>query len=283
MIHILIIALLLSPTVMQTISSYEISPALKYVSQVVCDYDPTTYLHHVCDLVVFIAPSGSSTEAVVALSPIVHPSPRRNFASYWGGAVILKEYTSLTYGMKPCTPWPFVVRACELENMEINSPNVALEESIEEGNCWEFSGSSGQLAFNLSEPAFITDIALDYAHPSLLSRLAYNKMPQNMSVWIFVDEVDHLNMEISQLVALPAVLFLTGGHQGRLRKPSGMFIRIAQFEYSVTSDSSPTKQYFNVFNGAPKILSQTVVLKVEGNLGAPTTCLYWVGIFGNTS
>lgn len=249
------------------------------MAQIVCQHDPTGYLHHGCDLISLVL--SGPTPALGPSSSNSHPTPRRNFAAHKGGATILRQYTSITHGKKPCLQWPFVVRTCELENMQINSPNIVLEDSTEEGDCWEFSGPSGQLGFNLSQLISITDIGLDNPHPALLNQFAYDKMPRDISIWALVDASDLRIVERNQVVTLHSAEFLLRKHPQSQMKPEGTFVRIAQFQYTPSTAGTPsTKQFFNISNLIPKISSQSIIIKVERNFGGPTTCLYWVGIFG---
>lgn len=205
----------------------------------------------------------------------VNPETDMNYISSSRGAVIIPELTSPTHGRKPCSGSKSSIWACNFEkNENISSPSVILEDFLtdEEEECWEFSGNTGQIAINMTEPVVITHISIGRPRHGLPFRA-----PKNMSLWALVD-----NREISQEIItheLPlSALRLRSGSLSYvndiLRRFS--FVHIASIEHDINNSSGP-RQFF--FLNHTQITTQTVLLQIESNFGGETTCLYWVGMY----
>ncbi|KAF8887430.1 hypothetical protein CPB84DRAFT_1849837 [Gymnopilus junonius] len=116
---------------------------------------------------------------------------RCNYTSEGAGTTVITEFRSTTHGLiENCSPkwWDSSSEiACWMKNVELNSAAVVLDENMQAGECWEFLGTSGHVALNLSEPIMISHLVIDHASPLALSKAATRRSPRNMSLWVFVD------------------------------------------------------------------------------------------------
>lgn len=210
---------------------------------------------------------------------------RRNFAAWGGGASIIDQLTSPTHGLPTTNVWSELldhVLGRRIQNLEISRPVVLLEDEIFDGQCWEFSGAAGQVAIQLSEDVTVSHIAINYISPALLSPRAIARAPQKITAWGLLRgdvPVDSLKPED----VLPASHFLLAKYRNNPKfHPSNHFIRLADIFYNISS-ANP-RQAFAVYPSVASIGEVEVVLiTIESNWGANTTCLYWIGIHGKSS
>jgi hypothetical protein len=199
--------------------------------------------------------------------------PPHNYASSGAGASIISELTSPTYGV-PKSSWGSYFTKSLRHKIHIPPAFVILEDSIIDGECWRISGQTGKVGVRLSTPIIVSHVTLDYINASLLSSTALGAAPRNMSLWSFVDDLPEFESLGNQDKKTPSEFVARGEY-----RKAGVFIRVADFQYNISLPIA--KQRFSTRHHI-STLTQEVVLFVESNEGGNTTCLYWIGIHGNT-
>jgi len=278
-----------------------------YVSQAVCEVDRIIFsssmnpfcklglLSHSPNHLHLTTPQTCPTAVLWAVKPIVSHtlmnlwgqtpvSFNRDYASFGGGAHILRSYTSQTHGLPPPS---FLGSLTELifgynpRYANINGAGLILEASTEVGECWRISGGTGHVAINLSEPVFISHIAMDYASPSLLSEDDIKSAPKHMALWAplpstVLDDMAHeLEAPIRSLKDFKCKTCSNDD-----LPTSSQLSQIIDFEYNILRE--PTRQIFQT-PSQMRFPTQTVILEVKSNGGSHTTCIYWLGIYGSKS
>lgn len=199
-----------------------------------------------------------------------------NYASSGSGAVILKEFTSPTHNLPPPS-WLAKLRSMlfglDFNRLDINRPFVILEDNLQEGECWEFSGPAGQVGIRLSKPIRLSGCAFDSPAPHILSNSSFSRTPYNMTLWAVMDE--SVVGKFSPLERL--LLDSSSGSKGtRVGKTLTPILTIA-----FDPQRYKTKQVFIPAQGiAQAIEVEDVILEVHGNHGGKTTCIYWIGVYG---
>ena len=280
--------------------------ALCYLSQAVCELDRLLFsssLNPICKLTSMAHSPEQLAQAQDGLSTcpttlLLTVKPRvanilwslgqqtpvaidRNFASQGGGANIVRGYTSHTHDVPPPS---FIGQAAKYfigynpEYANIKGASTILEEDTNVGECWQFSGTAGHVAIQLSEPVFFSHIAIDHASPRLLSEKEMASAPQNVSLWILrPGGPDNVPLQ-SDLPTRPLKTFkIRKDVDPILASGSSLLIRLLDIQYNIRKP--PTRQIFSIpFH--IQFSSQTVIVEVLSNGGASTTCIYWVGIYG---
>lgn len=201
------------------------------------------------------------------------PFPSQNYASSAAGASIISELTSPTHGV-PKRSWRTYFAKSLDYKIHIPPAFVILEDSIIDGECWRISGHTGKVGVRLSAPIIVSHVTLDYLNPALLPSTAIAAAPRNISLWSFVDDLPEFKSLGKDEKKTPSEFVA----RGEYRRP-GVFIRVANFQYNIFLPVA--KQRFSTQRHV-SVLTQDVVLFVESNEGGNTTCMYWVGIHGNT-
>lgn len=203
------------------------------------------------------------------------PPPPRNFAVGGDGAVILKAFTSPTYvPVDNPVPSIFGPRSSQLP------PSTLLDDSVAVGRCWEFVGQQGHIGIGLTENAYIRSISLDHAHPSLTKSTSARKAPQDFLLWgLYPSE----HAEVLPAQTQPASYFLLSRSFPAGISLNDRFILLVNGSYDTFSPT--TRQYFNVSPSLWQTLPAPVgivVLEILNNWGASSTCIYSVGIHGES-
>ncbi len=197
--------------------------------------------------------------------------PLRNFALHAGGANVIPDLTVATHGLS--MPSMFTRALTSLAGFDcmegrVNLPYVALEDNVRIGDCWEFASAHGYLGIQLSEPVKVSNFSVDYVATSLLSSVDSRRSPKDITLWGLVNDW-HGGESRSPFI------FSSTGHLPSYIRPTDRFVELATLHYDSTS--SPRRQYQASSVDLPV---QTVVVEVLSNYGAPTTCLYYVGVHG---
>ncbi len=276
-----------------------IAIAACYISQVFCEIDRTflsASMNPFCKLALLshtpdnLLSQTCPTAVLWTIKPYVShtlmgfPTPisfNRNYAAYGGGASILRRYTSKTHNL----PSPSVLGSLgeaifghNPQYANVNGAGIILEENMGVGECWQMSGGVGHVAVNLSEPVFISHIVMDYASPSVLSKDDIASAPKNMALWALppTDNAKHeLRMPIRFLNDFKSI------KDGKDDLPgSSRALKMIDFQYDILEQ--PTRQLFPVpiHRHFP---TQTIILEIETNGGSDTTCVYWLGVYGQRS
>jgi hypothetical protein len=201
------------------------------------------------------------------------PFPPKNYASSGAGASIISELTSPTHGVPKRSWGSYFTKSIDYK-IHIPPAFVILEDSIIDGECWRISGQTGKVGIHLSAPIIVSHVTLDYLDAALLSTHAIAAAPRNISLWSFVDNLPEFKSLGRDEKKTPSEFVARGEY-----RRAGVFIRIANFQYNISLPVA--KQRFSTQRHI-SVLTQDVVLFVESNEGGTTTCMYWVGIHGNT-
>lgn len=275
-----------------------IAIAACYVSQVICEVD-RTFLTSSLTPVCRLASAAHSPEQLfhihhdtcpTSLLWTVKPSfnrlfgkftavaVHRNYASLGGGAKIIHGYTSPTHNLPPPSFSGSLIQSLFGYNPQyanVNGAGIVLEEDTSVGECWCLSGAGGHVAIQLSEMAFISHISVDYASPRLLSQQDILRAPQNMSLWVLFPLADAKRRPNTQMRLVKE--FELKKDRDANFPPDSQFIQVLDFQYNIRKP--PTRQIFSLPFRMPSP-SQTIIVEIESNEGAPLTCLYWLGIHG---
>ncbi|KAJ8502371.1 hypothetical protein ONZ45_g11827 [Pleurotus djamor] len=209
--------------------------------------------------------------------------PLRNYALLADGAFPVPELTSLTHGLTESSFLQRVVtRFTHVDCIDpnINLPSVALEPYTDAGECWELDGSSGHLALHLPEPVFISQFSIEHISPALVSNASALRSPRSLKLWGWVDQ-NALSTHSQSRIRRPPHF----GYNGALpdyMHPDGGFIEMGAMEYDL--HSGQLRQYQSTSISSAQYVSFSIVLiEFLSNYGAPTTCIYNIGIHGSSS
>lgn len=230
-----------------------------------CHNDQETDVTILSDRVHKVEDAVAELRATQLLNPKI---PQRNFALRGGGAAINATITSPTYQLPVRTiqsrflQW---FRGYDLQDTHINLPIVVLEDIVEVGECWEFGGGYGTIGIHLSERIRVSSFSLNYVHPSKISNTSMARAPRNVTLWGNIDEAGEVASSLESR---------TFDHRP--------FIPLIHAKYDVSGES--LLQNFPLTNGSiGKIPYRTVMLEINSNWGANTTCLYYIGVHGVNS
>jgi hypothetical protein len=272
-----------------------------YVSQAICEIDRTFFsasmnplcrlvmmshsadhLHHTlsptCPTTILwtVKPHISNTLMRLWKQPPV--SFNRNYASYGGGADILRGYTSKTHDLPSPSIFGSLTESLFGYNPQyanVNGAGIILEESMGVGECWRISGQTGHAAINLSEAVFVSHIAMDYASPILLSNDDVASAPKNMALWAILPPTDDAEYERPTRSLNDFKLKKYGKDDLPM---SSRLLQIIDFQFNISKQ--PTRQIFQV-PVRMHFPTQTIILEITTNEGSDTTCIYWLGIYGS--
>lgn len=145
-------------------------------------------------------------------------------------------------------------------------------------DCWEFAGSSAQIAIRLGHCAVLTHFVLDNAIGP-----GFSQSPRDAIVWGMVDGELHTH-QASRLQAVREKLFARVASFGLLPPvyKNYTFIPIAS---SSDSNGVVGPQRFKVFKVFPEVRSVRIdfgiiVVQVDGNWGAGSTRMCHLGVYG---
>lgn len=209
----------------------------------------------------------------------------QNFASRDLGALIIPAFTSPTHGLPPPSIFQAILYQLTgylFHQPHIVRPNSLLDDTMVNGECWEFLATGGQVGIHLPRRIAVSHISLNYIHPEQLSPHAASKTPRDVSIWGLVQATDatllqsaERDMDVKEISA-----FMKPGYNLPIFVHSNMnFVRLASIRYDPLS--SFTWQQFllpGLSSYNPGI--QTVVVTFDTNRGSNTTCVYTVGIHG---
>jgi hypothetical protein len=205
---------------------------------------------------------------------------RRNFALRGAGAHILDELTSPTHGFMSSTSKSWFKRLrTNIYNYEVNLPVITLEDQLYVGECWEFSGSKGHLAIVLPEAVQINGLSVTHVDPVLLSKEHVQRAPKNITLWGLIDLSCDGHSGIDQTTLRTASSFVVEASNSPAPPESHRFLPLLNFQFDIKSPSST--HYFKVVSPNARWWIDTVIIEVNDNWGAATTCMYHVGIHGD--
>lgn len=208
---------------------------------------------------------------------------RRDFALHVGGAHSIPSLTSPTHtSMSYMRRWKLKLSSwmtdIDLLALAGHLPVVALDDELQPGACWAFSGSKGVLGIALSEEVHIQNITIDHIAADLTGDIT--QAPRHMVLWGRIDgehnlakatEYEKQNISSATRLSFPK----------HIHTDSAIYRPLANFQYDIYAPSN-----VQTFSVDPDMLSlgigcSVVVLEVKHNWGSPlSTCLYRVRIHG---
>ncbi|KII91435.1 hypothetical protein PLICRDRAFT_104790 [Plicaturopsis crispa FD-325 SS-3] len=202
------------------------------------------------------------TSNCVALSPQLPTPPItdiRDFALHQAGARPIPSLTSPTYLLPPRTTLSRILealRGIDTQNSLINPPHTALDLDNTIGSCWAFSGSVGHLGISLEESVSISHVVIENIPAHLVSKRDFERSPKDMTLWGLLDSHTLGDLDEEDL---------------------DRFLRLAEFTFNASASRA---QRFPITPQYAWLTFSTVVLRIDSNAGASSTCLYRVGIHG---
>ncbi|KAF9060762.1 hypothetical protein BDP27DRAFT_1429708 [Rhodocollybia butyracea] len=158
--------------------------------------------------------------------------------------------------------------------LEIVPPVAVIEDLLQVGNCWEFSGSNGHIAIALPHAVKLTHFSMYYPPATELSSNHLRKAPTVVTLWALVPPTYHSTLK--QTVSWKKFLVPHTSTKPLTLGQSNFFVEVASVNYMAAND---IKQTFTV--DLPNDFSTTyVVLQVQDNGGADSTCVHRVAVHG---
>lgn len=199
----------------------------------------------------------------------------RNFAAGGDGAMVFKAFTSPAFFPSPDPPnTPYKSRPSQA------LPSLILDDTIAIGRCWEFAGQHGHVGIKLNENVHIKSISLDNVHASLLTSTSAHKAPRDFSLWALYEgpAVKDLPAE-----SRPASHFLASKPFPPGILATSQFVLLVNSSYDISAfDTRQTFEVSSSFKDAPFPPNDFIILEISSNWGASSTCVYSVGIHGET-
>ena len=199
----------------------------------------------------------------------------RNFASKGEGAKIIQDFTSETHGIprETINTWLLrKLRGFDVNRIHINPPTVVLEKTLDLGECWEFTGASGQIGISFARPIKLANVTI-YQARGIVSAKENGRTPRDIVLWGQTNTPGNFSSGILENRTMEK--FFGPG----IRSPQlGTHLRLAEMEYAQVSKA----QTFKLSQAAENVDAsfEGVVVQVLSNWGAPTTCLYHIGVQG---
>lgn len=228
------------------------------------------------DVTALIADLVDSATSIRSKDTIAKP----DYALHSGGARIIPSLTTPTFEIRPSTLRGQVVGLLTGNGYAIGRPPItALHHEVNNGHCWPFAGSEGQLGVALAAPTYVEEVSVDHVAKELAFDM--RSAPREMEVWGMVEGQDNIarvkewkehggGEAIVNAIEYPSTL---------PKDPE--YIRLANFTYDVGSTRSV--QTFPVDEGIRSLGVDfgIVVLRVLSNWGQRDfTCLYRFRVHG---
>jgi hypothetical protein len=197
--------------------------------------------------------------------PVGIPSdlPILEFASLSAGGRAIEALTSVTYSPSGRKRYAIFSQNAR----EVRSPEVALTDGLEAGQCWPFHGGAGQLGIQLTRPIHVSSLIVGHTNVSTESSTS---APKNIVLW----GLKPANADVC------AVLGDTGTHS---IPDFGFGYCGTQLLSGIYEPSRSTKyQNFSTSTGpSHHDHFDRMVVQVLGNWGHPYfMCIYRIQIYG---
>ncbi|KAF9443249.1 hypothetical protein P691DRAFT_679913 [Macrolepiota fuliginosa MF-IS2] len=154
-------------------------------------------------------------------------------------------------------------------------PTIILNDITSIGHCWSFAGRMGCIGIKLTERICITSFSLNHAHPNLMASSLAQKAPQAFALWALYPPLQDIVLPIK---TRPITHFLLSDFLSSDVSPNHQFVLLVNGSYNLSS--LHTHQFFEIPQFLTEILNalDTVVLEILSNWGAPSTCIYSIGV-----
>lgn len=182
----------------------------------------------------------------------------QEYGSLSAGSKIIEELTSATYSPPSHNDWKSIfLRGARVTR----SPDLALMDGMEPGQCWPFHGASGQLGVQIAQP--IQVLALTVGHGNTSSTTS---APKDITVWGLKPIESDFCAALGDVGTLKPNL--GSGYCGA-RLLSGVY-KPSQSTLYQNFTSTDSTHYFD-----------RIVVEILGNWGHPkATCIYRIQIYG---
>jgi SUN domain-containing protein 1/2 len=217
---------------------------------------------------------------------------RPDFALHSGGAQVIPSLTSPTYEIWPVGAANQIIGIVTGSGHAVGRPPVtALHHDINNGHCWPFAGTQGQLGVKLAWPALISEVTIDHVARDVAFDM--RSAPREMELWGLVEGKDNLGKLNTWLAEKQArrEKAVAAGEAIRPEDedwvyPRGLpkslqYARIASFTYDIHSPAN-----IQTYPAAQDLCDLgvdfgLVVLFVKNNWGRDEfTCLYRLRVHG---
>lgn len=186
------------------------------------------------------------------------PPPILDYGSLSAGSKIIEELTSATYSSPSQNDWNTFSQGARA----MRSPDLALMDGMEPGQCWPFHGTSGQLGIQLAQA--IRVLALTVGHGNTSSTMT---APKDLTLWGLKPIDSDFCTALGDL-GMPKPNFGSGYCGARLL--SGIYEPSQSALYQNFTNFSYGTHYFD-----------RVVVEILGNWGqSKATCIYRIQIYG---
>jgi SUN domain-containing protein 1/2 len=228
------------------------------------------------DVTALIADLVDSATSIRSKDTIAKP----DYALHSGGARIIPSLTTPTFEIRPSTLRGQVVGLLTGNGYAIGRPPItALHHEVNNGHCWPFAGSEGQLGVALAAPTYVEEVSVDHVAKELAFDM--RSAPREMEVWGMVEGQDNIARvkEWKEHAGGEAIVNAIEYPSTLPKDPE--YIRLANFTYDVGSTRSV--QTFPVDEGIRSLGVDfgIVVLRVLSNWGqGDFTCLYRFRVHG---
>ncbi|KAG1859439.1 hypothetical protein C8R48DRAFT_605602 [Suillus tomentosus] len=214
--------------------------------------------------------------------------PQRDFALRGAGAEIIEQLTSSTHQLPAKTVRSWFSEALlgwDLSYSSINPPTVVIDGDLSIGNCWSFLGSTGSLAMRFSEKIYIANITIYHVASNLIAKMDVQKAPRQIILWGILDSPEHVESAVrhnnaSTFLCRASCLAVGTQHNCRVAHPP--LFRLANIMYDLHSREHI--QYSEVdsaiYADHDHLSFQQILLEIQDNWGADSTCIYGVSIHG---
>lgn len=202
------------------------------------------------------------------------PPIYRNLALRAYGAEIIPTWTSQTHKRGSSGQWKSWVQPwSKAHNAHPLGPETLLQRDIIIGQCWEITGSAGHFAIALPAPAKVFNITLFYPSQSVLSPIAIQQAPRDVAVYgvVLRNLLDDIFPEGSGFSE--GKLFLKSPH------PNITFFPLAHINFTIPLTEADRQD----IPLSPVMSLDRLVVTINSNWGADTTCIYPVGVHGEDS
>lgn len=270
LVKLVVVTVITTATVLSRI--YMVASAVVEASKFVCLYQ---------DYIPYDTYSLCATITSFQQREQAYAAPRRDFAITGGpgGAFILPDFTSQTHNLprrsigSSFRSW---LSGFDLNNADVVLPIAVLEAGMRVGDCWEFTGEVGQIGIRLSDAVQISDVTLDHIHPSAIGQHLSKRAPREFTLWGLVRDESQPSPSDLPLAAA----FSTTGNVPPSVGRTNHFTPLMEAQYDIAAPL--LHQNFVLPNGsnARDNWYDTLILKVNSNWGANTTCIYHFGVYG---
>ncbi|KAL0065374.1 hypothetical protein AAF712_007579 [Marasmius tenuissimus] len=199
-----------------------------------------------------------------------------DYALKANGGNIIPAFTSKTLGYAEASiglldRLRYLTRGYYPQHVGIMPPDAIIEDALQIGQCWSFSGSRGHIGIALSQPIIVTHVTFHHPNRRELSHKSLGQLPSQLHMWSLLSDGEAVSLDPSKHPVSPAGRFITRkGHH-----PSGDFVSLANLTYQ----SSPGQR--NTVSLVPTgIVTKAVILEITANEGADRTCLYRISVHG---